>query len=66
MIRNMTMSPMTFQMKLNEWGFRPPIGSTGPGEPPEDGEVNEKTLPSRHMIRNSSPGSQRPSTLPSK
>ena len=30
------------------------IGLTGPGEPPEDGEINEMTLPSRHRIRNSS------------
>ena len=29
------------------------IGQTGPGEPPEDGEMNEMTLPSRHRIRNS-------------
>ena len=28
------------------------------------GEMNEMTLPSRQMIRNSSPGSFRPSTLP--
>ena len=32
------------------------IGSTGPGEPPEDGEMIEMTLSSRHRIRNSSPG----------
>ena len=25
------------------------IGYTGPGEPPEDGEMNEMTLPFRHM-----------------
>ena len=37
------------------------IGWTGPGEPPEDGEM---TLSSRHRIRNSSPGGLRPSTLP--
>ena len=36
----------------------------GPGEPPEDGEMNEMTLSSRHRIRNSSPGGLRPSTLP--
>ena len=30
----------------------------------EDGETNEMTLPSRHKIRNSSPGGLRPSTLP--
>ena len=40
------------------------IGSTGPGEPPEDGEMIEITLSSRHRIRNSSPGGLRPSTLP--
>ena len=37
------------------------IGQTGP---PENGEMNEMTLPSRHRIRNSSPGGLRPSTLP--
>ena len=50
---------------MNEWGFRPPflhIDSTGPRELPEDGEMNEVTLPSRHKIRNSSPGGLRPST----
>ena len=40
------------------------IGLTGPGEPPEDGEMIEMTLSSRHWIRNSSPGGLRPSTLP--
>ena len=35
-----------------------------PEEPPEDGEMNEMTLPSRHRHRNSSPGGVRPSTLP--
>ena len=40
------------------------IGYTGPGEPPEDGEMIEMTLSSRHRIRNSSPGGLRPSTLP--
>ena len=40
------------------------ISKTGPGEPLEDGEMNEMTLPSRHRIRNSSPGGLRPSTLP--
>ena len=39
--------------KYNEWE-----------EPHEDGEMNEMTLPSRHRIRNSSPGCLRPSTLP--
>ena len=32
------------------------IGWTGPGEPHEDGEMNEMSLPSRHRIRNASPG----------
>ena len=41
-----------------------PIGQTGPGEPPEDGEMGEITLPSKHRIRNSNPGGLRPSTLP--
>ena len=40
------------------------IGYTGPGEPPEEGEMIEMTLSSRHRIRNSSPGGLRPSTLP--
>ena len=40
------------------------IGQTGPGEPPEYGEMIEMTLFSRHRIRNSSPGGLRPSTLP--
>ena len=40
------------------------IGYTGPGEPPDDGEMIEMTLSSRHRIRNSSPGGLRPSTLP--
>ena len=35
----------------------------GPGEPPDDGEMSEMTLPSRHRIRNSKPGCRRPSTL---
>ena len=39
------------------------IGQTGPGEPPEDGDMNEMTLFSRHRIQNSSPGGLRPSTL---
>ena len=33
------------------------------GEPPGDDEKNEMTLPSRHRIRNSSPGGLRPSSL---
>ena len=40
------------------------IGKNGPGEPPEDGEMNEMTLSSRHRMRNSSLGGLRPSTLP--
>ena len=27
------------------------IGETGPGEPPEDGEMNEMTMFSRHRIQ---------------
>ena len=34
-----------------------------PEEPPEDGQMSEMTLPSRHRIRNSNPGGQRSSTL---
>ena len=52
------------KLKWNESGFRPScanIGWTGPGEPPEDGEMIEMTLSSRHKIRN---GGLRPSTLP--
>ena len=30
------------------------VGQTGSGEPPENGEMNEMTLPSRHKIRHSS------------
>ena len=39
------------------------IGRAGPKKPPEDGEMIEMTLSFRHRIRNSSPGSLRPSTL---
>ena len=35
--------------------FSAHIGHTGQGDYPEDGKMNEKTLPSRHIIRNSSP-----------
>ena len=42
----------------------PPMGQTGPEEPLEDREMNGMALPSRHMIRNLSPGGLRPSTLP--
>ena len=35
-----------------------------PGEPPEDGEMDEMTLPFRHRIRDSSPCSLRSSSLP--
>ena len=49
------------KMKWNEPGFRPPLCTY---EPPEDGEIIEMTLSSRHRIRNSSPGGLRPSTLP--
>ena len=40
------------------------ISWTGPGEPPEEDEMNEMTLSSRHRIRNSIPGGLRPSMLP--
>ena len=39
-------------------------GKIGPGEPHEDDGMSEKTLPSRHRIRNSNPGGLKPSTLP--
>ena len=48
-------------------GVRPPLCTyepNGPGEPPEDGEINEMALPLRHRIRNSWPGGLQPSTLP--
>ena len=35
----------------------------GPGEHPEDGDMSEMTLPSRHRIRNSNHEGLRPSTL---
>ena len=37
------------------------VGQTATGEPPEDGEMNEMALPSRHRARNSSSGGLRPS-----
>ena len=40
------------------------VGKNGPGESPEDGQINEMTLSSRHRIQNSSPVSLRPSTSP--
>ena len=39
------------------------IGLTGPGKLPEDGEMNEMALPSRHRILNLSPDGLWPSTL---
>ena len=68
LVRNITLARnlLTTKMKMNR-AFGHPcahIGLTGPGEPPEDGEMIEMTLPSRHRIRNSSPGGLRPSTLP--
>ena len=58
----------TQQMKWNEMNralghLCAHIGYTRPREPPEDGEMNEMTLSSRHQTRNSSPGGLRPSTL---
>ena len=52
---------------MNEWGFRPHLRTyrlTLPREPPEDGQMNEMTLPSKHRIRNLNPGGLSPSTLP--
>ena len=40
------------------------ICQTGPGEPPEDGEMNEMTLPFSHRIRNKITGGLRSNTLP--
>ena len=40
------------------------MGNTGPGEPPEDDEMNEMTLSIRHRILNSSAGGLRLSSLP--
>ena len=40
------------------------VGQTVAREPPEDGEMNEMTLPSRHRIEKNRPGCLRPSTLP--
>ena len=40
------------------------ISRTGPGESPEDSEMNGVTLPTRHSIRNSNPRDLRPSMLP--
>ena len=59
----------TFVMGLNEMNralghLCAHIGYTGPGEPPEDGEMIEMKPSSRHRIRNSSPGGLRTSTLP--
>ena len=56
-------------LRLNEMNgsFRPPLYTyrpTGPGKPPDNGEMNEMTLPSRHRILRSSPGGLRPSTIP--
>ena len=35
----------------------------GRGKHPEDGEMNEMTLPFRHWIRNSNPAGLRPTSL---
>ena len=48
---------------MNECGFRPEL-CTYRLNCPEDGDMNEMTLPSRHRIRNSNPGGLMPSTLP--
>ena len=52
---------------MAKWGFRPPLYKyelNWAGRTPEDGEMNEVTLPSGYSIRNSNPGGLRPSTLP--
>ena len=50
---------------MNKWNeMNWALGYIGPEEPPEDGEMSEMTLLSRHRIRNSCPGGLRPSTLP--
>ena len=51
---------------MKECVLMPPLYTYGLNwrEPPEDGEMNGMMLPSRHRIQNSSPDSQRPSTLP--
>ena len=50
----------------NEWGFSPPLCTyrLNLSRKTLDGEMNEMTQPSRHMLRISSPGNLRPSTLP--
>ena len=57
---------------MNEWmnylyeytGYFFGGGGGRVGQPPDDGEMNEMTLPSRHRIRNSNRGCLRPNTLP--
>ena len=39
------------------------VGSFEPGEPLEDGQMSEMTLPSTHMIQNLNSGGLRPSNL---
>ena len=51
----------------NQYCFRPSLCTyklNWVRETPEDCEMNELTLLSRHMIRNSSPDGPRPTTLP--
>ena len=55
--------PATFQTCSFNYCTRPPA-LTGPGKPPEDDEMTQMNLPSRHRIRNSNPGGPKPSTLP--
>ena len=60
-------NPQTCPKKWNESGFRPPLCTyrlNWARRTPEDGEMIEMTLSSRHRVRNSSPGGLRPSTLP--
>ena len=56
-----------WEMKLNKWGFRPPLCTcrqNWEGEPPENGEMKMMALPFRHRTRNSSPGGLGPTMLP--
>ena len=55
-------------IQLNEWGFRSSLCTCrlnwAKRTSPEDGEMNEMTLASRHSIQNSNPSGLRPGTLP--
>ena len=57
------LEPATFQTcSFNYCTSVPAL--TGPGKPPENGEMTQMNSPSRHRIRNSNPGGPKPSTLP--